>query len=276
MSKNGRLYFHDFGTGEMLDAVSAVMKKFGITYSEATKKISEERHLFAKSVKIKTRPRLLVDIVEGNMDDYADYWQGFHIPLAIVKMYAKLAKSVYLNETYSSRSTRTNPVFAYRFPSGNIKLYRPLSPDKEKKWGGNSTSEDIGGLMQLPKKGTICVITSSIKDVMVLRQHGFPAICFNGETYGVTKGSDSGKVVATIIEVLKKRFKRVLLFLDNDEAGVKSSIKWERNYNVPYTVLKTPKLKDISDYQKKYGPHKTFRIIKRLVSKKFKEDEVPF
>ena len=133
MSRQGRLYFHDFGTGEMLDAVSVVMKIFGLTYAEATKKISEERHLFTKTGKIKTRSKLLVDIVEGNMDEFAFYWQSFHIPLPIAKLYARVAKSVYLNETYSSRSTKANPVFAYRFPSGNIKLYRPLSPDKEKK-----------------------------------------------------------------------------------------------------------------------------------------------
>ena len=130
--------------------------------------------------------------------------------------------------------------------------------------------------MQLPRKGALCIITSSIKDVMVLRQHGFPAICFNGETYGSTKGSDSGKVVAAIIEVLRKRFKRVMLFLDNDEAGIKASIKWERNYSIPYAVLKTPGLKDVSDYQKRNGPHKTFRTIKRIISKTFKEHGTPY
>lgn len=111
---------------------------------------------------------------------------------------------------------------------------------------------------------------------MVLRQHGFPAICFNGEFYGNTKDSASGKVVSTIVDALKKRYKRVLLFLDNDEAGIKASIQLSRNYNVPYGVLKTPRLKDISDYQKKHGPHKTFRIIKKIISKTFKENEVPF
>lgn len=117
----------------MLDAVSVVMKKFGLTYVEATKKISEDRHLFSKTNKIKTRTKLLVDIVEGNIEEYYQYWQTFNIPLPIVKLYTKVAKSVYINETYSSRSTKTNPVFAYKFPSGNLKLYRPLSPDREKK-----------------------------------------------------------------------------------------------------------------------------------------------
>lgn len=104
---------------------------------------------------------------------------------------------------------------------------------------------------------------------MVLRQHGFPAICFNGEAYGSTKGSDSGRVVGSIIDILRKRFKRVLLFLDNDEAGIVASSKLGRNYNVQFITLKTPKCKDISDYQKRYGTYKTHRILKKLIAKTF-------
>lgn len=117
----------------MLDAVGAVMKKFSLTYTEAIKKIAAEKHLFTKTNKTITKKKLLVDIVEDEIDNYAQYWSTYQIPLSIVKLYAKVAKSVYLNETYSSRSTKNNPVFAYKFPSGNIKLYRPLSPDKERK-----------------------------------------------------------------------------------------------------------------------------------------------
>lgn len=130
--------------------------------------------------------------------------------------------------------------------------------------------------MQLPRKGKLCIITSSIKDVMVFKQHGFPAICFNGESYGINKDSESGKTVASTINILKKRYSYLLLFLDNDDPGVKASIKLQQMHHVPYTVSPAKELKDISDYQKKYGPQKTFRTIKKLISKQFRHDGLPY
>lgn len=130
----------------------------------------------------------------------------------------------------------------------------------------------MGGLLQLPKKGNLCIITSSIKDVMVLRQHGFPAICFNGEAYGVNKNSTSGKFVSDTITILKKRFKNVILFLDNDEPGIQAAVKLQQINSIPLMCLTVEK--DISDYQKKKGTHKTFRILKKMLSKKLRPHEL--
>lgn len=73
MSKKGRLYFHDFATGEMLDAVNVVMKKFGLNYVEATAKIQSERHLLPRVKQAISRPKQLIDVVDGAFEEYMFY-----------------------------------------------------------------------------------------------------------------------------------------------------------------------------------------------------------
>jgi len=58
---------------------------------------------------------------------------------------------------------------------------------------------------------------------MVLRQHGFNAVCFNGEGYGTSDKSYSE--LQPFIVGLKKRFKHIILFLDSDDAGVSYAMK---------------------------------------------------
>lgn len=272
------MYLHDFGNGRMYDAIAAVMEKFSLPYAEATKKIMDAKGEMS-TVEIPTVKRKQVDIVEGVLEDHYDYWKKYHIPINIVKKFATVAKSVFIDETFNSRSTKANPIFAYKFPSGNIKLYRPLSLDRAKKWMGNSTAEDIGGWLHLPLRGKICIITSSIKDVMVLRQHGFHAIAFNGEGYGLKKDSETWKTVSSAVTILKKRFKYVFFFPDNDNSGIEFGMQFTAVHHVSYFVL-SGKHKDISDYQKAKGIHSTFRTLKKLLSRSInryeRETTVPY
>lgn len=112
---------------------------------------------------------------------------------------------------------------------------------------------------------------------MVLRQHGFPAICFNGESYGKGDNEPTNKILQTYASIVKKRFKYQLLFLDNDAPGIAAASVISKKTGISY-VTTGSKFKDISDYQRKYGPQKTYRKLKKIITSKFKlrKDEVPF
>lgn len=139
------------------------------------------------------------------------------------------------------------------------------------------TSEDIGGLTQLPKNNTITFVTSSNKDVMVLKELGFPAICFNGESYGINKASKSYAVAKSVLDALKKRSKYLILFLDSDEPGLKATLGMAQAHKLMWVTTREGGPKDISDYYKKYGRKKTFRLVKKLIKKKvINNDEVPY
>lgn len=170
-------------------------------------------------------------------------------------------KSVYRNGKLHSKATKSNPIFAYSFPSGRIKLYRPLSVDKSKKWYGNSSSDDLGGFEQLPKKGNLLVITKSLKDTMVLCEMGIPALSFNAESVGVGENTD----YADLIKMLKYRFYNVVVLYDNDDAGIVAARKLCAKYNLRSIVLQ--KEKDISDLVFRYGKPKAFKQLKKRLSR---------
>ena len=260
----------------MYDLINFVETKFGLTYLQAVDRIHSDVSKMKVVIPVtKTTEELVFDFTPDDIKNSEHYWNEYKLPINVVAKYCFLAKSVYRNETFWGRSTRLNPIFVYKFISGHMKLYRPMAP-KTKKWAGNADCKDVGGFFQLQKRGVICFVTSSIKDVMVLRQHGFPAICFNGETYGTSENGDASKVVDMYFKILKSRFKYICLFLDHDSAGISSSAILGRKHRVPFVTTGSSE-KDISDFQKKYGVYKTYRLVKKLIRSQFKNKEnVPF
>lgn len=250
-----------------MDLVDVVRNKFNLSRIEALNRINDDLDLFG-SIQIEQAPPPIFDAIRGEMD--YRFWDDFNIPRSIVDRYAFQARTVYRNEDYWGRSTSANPIYVYKFTSGRVKLYRPKSPDPSKKWAGNSTAEDVGGIEQLPKKGKLLIITSSIKDVMVFTQHGFPAICFNGEGYGCDQSSESYFVVKNTIKALRKRFGKIVLFLDSDGPGIANASKFSRLHKVPFTYTNCEK--DPSDFQRRFGPKVTFRTIKKKLSKVLRDE----
>lgn len=266
-SKTGVLYFHDFAISKMYNWVDIVRSLFGLSYPKAIEKVRRDLPVIREHhADYKDKDDVELTVVLST--ERSSYWDQYGIgDETLARFGVHSVKSVYRDGELSKRSTTKNPIFAYLFPSGRLKLYRPYG-DKDK-WGGNSTVNDIGGLQCFPQKATLTFITSSIKDAMVLYELGFSAVCMNGEGYGVNPMSESYKVFADLLRSMRLRSKYVLLFLDSDEAGLTFAQKLDFAHGrIPF--MYTPKEKDISDYRKKYGYHKTMRMLKKLLSKKFK------
>ena len=110
----------------------------------------------------------------------------------------------------------------------------------------NTNSKQIQGYDQLPKQGDLCIITSSLKDVMCLFEMGIPAVAMQSEMRLPLRNQ---------IEELKQRFKQVAIFYDNDftnpnNPGQAMAAKICKEY-YPMSNIIIPdeyKLKDPSDY----------------------------
>ena len=108
----------------------------------------------------------------------------------------------------------------------------------------------------LPKKGNLLIITKSMKDVLTLKGLGYAAIAPQSENSYPKREQ---------IEVLKSRFDKILVFLDNDRAGLKAMASLRRMYRLLfYAIPLNYKVKDISDFHKKYGRAKTQQLIDSL------------
>lgn len=109
----------------------------------------------------------------------------------------------------------------------------------------------------LPKNGgDYLVITKSLKDVACLYSMGIPAIAPISENCFVTEAQ---------YKKLSSKFKNIILFYDNDLAGISHMNKFRKIFKDVFTLWIPRKLeaKDISDFYKKYGKEKTLRLIKK-------------
>lgn len=275
--KTGRLYLHDFGTDEHFDCIEIVKRKFKIGYIAALNQIINDSPKFEGNVSTELNEEIKLEYISG--PPKFDYFNKLGITDKTLKKYGVVnARAVYADESLLWRSTENNPIFIYQFPSSRFKAYRPLSKDSTKKWKSNSTIEDVSGFHQLPKSSKLLVITSSMKDVMLLRELGYNAIAFNSE--GIPTKGENGKFVAGLFEELKLRFEKIVFFMDNDLPGKQYSLKLTSHYRIPHILIPDNEPKDISDYAKKYGLRRTKRMFNKLIKKFINESErvfsVPF
>ena len=151
-------------------------------------------------------------------------------------------------------------MYAYKVYN-NFKVYRPLG-DKYTKWRNNLTEYDVQGYEQLPKKGDVCIITKSLKDVMCLYEMGIPAI---------SPSSESTWLPDTVLEDILKRFKRVLICFDRDGPGMRNLRKISLKTGLNGLIMhKKFKAKDVSDAIKANGFDKVKEYIYAEIDKEKK------
>ena len=145
----------------------------------------------------------------------------------------------------------------YRFKCDSItyaykigKKYKIYSPHSEHKWTSNTTNKHIQGYKQLPESGDLLILASSLKDVMCLHELGIPAIAMQSEMLMPSE---------KLIDHLKSRFKRIVVFYDNDftnpnNPGQTMAEKIRQKYW--FTNIFIPDVyqcKDLSDYVAKFN-----------------------
>lgn len=133
----------------------------------------------------------------------------------------------------------------------SVKIYQPFNKNGFK-WCTSTDSSVISLWTQVPEEGDKICICSSLKDALCLWSNtGIPAIATQGEGYTMSD---------TAINELKRRFKRVYVLFDNDEAGLIDGEKLCKQTGFINVVL--PKFeggKDVSDFYHTLQDKKLFR-----------------
>ena len=149
----------------------------------------------------------------------------------------------------------------------DIERWRCYWPGNKKyKFISNWKSFRLQGAHVIPKQGEYIVVTKSMKDVMVLHEFGIPAIAPISENCYLTDAQHAKLV---------KRFNKVIVFYDNDNAGIVNMQKFRKQHPELYTcwIPRKYEAKDISDYYAKYGKEKTQELINYAEEKINKEYE---
>ena len=116
-----------------------------------------------------------------------------------------------------------------------------------------------GHILTGEKEGTdVLTITKSLKDVMELYQLGYSSIA---------PSSESARIEDDFMRLLHKRFEKVIIFFDNDEAGITGAGKITYHHGINSIMIPIEyKTKDLSDTIKIHGLDKGKEIIKNLIN----------
>lgn len=240
-----QLLFKDHGTGECGNIVKFISLYTGLTnYNDILKDIVKQLNITTDTKLDSSKQYIpssetVIGIVRQKFTPTdINYWSQFNISEKTLKKFNVNSIKYYLcNGIVKGIYKEDNPMYAYKVYN-NFKIYRPLA-DKYTKWRNNLTEYDIQGYAQLPSKGDTLIITKSMKDVMCLYEMGIPAI---------SPSSESTFIPNDILEGLKKRFKRIIILFDRDNAGVKYLRKMSLKTGLEgLLVHKKFKAKDISD-----------------------------
>lgn len=200
-----------------------------------------------------------------NFSDTELFWWGRYGITSDILMRNSVysAKNISISNGITLRATVNNPIYIYSIPISNrFKWYRPKAV-KTEKWGGTMSKYDILGYNALPKKGKVLIITSSLKDAMVIQSMGFPSIAPSSESTLLDKA---------FIKELKKRFKYIFVLMDDDCAGHASATKYEVDYKLlnltPYGFNKFGK--DISDATFNKSTKKIKQWLQKIIRHKMK------
>lgn len=263
--KTKQLLFKDHGTGQCGNVIKFIELYTGITnYSDILKdiveklKITNDTQLVSSKQYIPLTETVIGVVRQEFTETDINYWKQFNISVETLRKFGVSSIKYYLcNGIVKSIYKEDNPMYAYKVYN-HFKIYKPLA-DKYTKWRNNLTELDIQGFKQLPKTGNILIITKSMKDVMCLYEMGIPAI---------SPSSESTFIPDKILEQLKKRFKRIIILFDRDEAGVKYLRKMSLKTGLEgMLVHKKFKAKDISDAIKLNGFEKVKKWLYEEIEK---------
>lgn len=284
--ESNKLMFIDFADDiKSRDCFSAVQEYFKLSNFYKTVEFIKSKLIDGKNIehtirhvkpkkfieKSSKKVKIFINTRDFNIKD-KQYWSKYGISkqnLIDDKVFA-VKKFKMVNTRKGNFLVRPYDIcYAYTdFKSNRIKLYRPFKKGKER-FLTNCKLNDIGGLKYLPKTGKQLVISKSYKDYRVLKNQGLNVVWFQNEGMFPSK---------EILLDLTNRFSNIIVFFDNDKAGIKASIKLTELLNshkkdisqavyIPIKFIEES-ITDPSDLVHKYNEEKlkSFLMYKKVLT----------
>ena len=269
---NGNLLYKDFGhPNHTFNCFGYVQKKFNLNFTQSLIRISNDFNLKlapatglltynTPTVHNKRIENKKVTVIKKKRRSWekrdAEFWLKFGINKEILSIFAVEPISYYwINENRFSCKSIT---YAFRF-GNKFKIYAPH--EKEKKWFSNTTKEIIQGYKQLPAKGDVLYITSSLKDIMSL---------YAMHMHGIALQSEMQMPSEMQMQMLQKRFKKIIVLYDNDfKSKDNPGQTMAKKICAKYNLVNMWGAKDVSDAIAVHG----FNTVKRFIYEKIQKTE---
>ena len=277
IDNSNHIRYKDHGNNAQGGLVDLLCEYWNCSFNQALDKICQ---LMIKDTNIVIKPKQIKTFTRKETDqltkievkvrpwrnyDY-EYWESYGITkpwLRYAEIYPISYKIVTKKENKADKGKRyvfPTDKYAYAFCERKegklqLKVYQPYNT-KGFKWCSKMDSSVIGLWTKVPKQGERIVIASSLKDALVLScQLHIPAICLQGEGYDISD---------TAINELKRRYKKIFISFDVDDAGIADGKKLANRTGFINIVPDLGKEKDYSDFFKSLKDKEQFKQLKSL------------
>lgn len=269
-----RIFYTDLSTRERGGLFDLLSNMWGVSYKEVLERINQDLSKFSSSSHIKSYAPCNIRTSNSynsstdlkcrtrewrNYD--IEYWESYGISLKWLK-YAEvypISHKIIIKDGKKYVFGADKYAYAYvEHKEGKVtlKIYQPFNKNGYK-WANKHDTSVISLWTKVPQQGDIICICSSLKDALCLWANtGIPSIAVQGEGYTISD---------TAINELKRRFNKVFILFDNDEAGLLNGEKLSQQTGFINVVL--PKFeecgnpKDISDLYNSLQDKEKFKDI---------------
>lgn len=278
MDNNNHIRFKDHGnTGIQGGLIDLLCKYWNCTFNQCIDKICtlmiKESDITIKPKQIRTFTRkesdtlskLQVTIRPWRDYDY-EYWKSYGITRQWLK-YAEIYPISY--KIITKKDSLTDKGKKYVFPTDKyaycfverkegklqLKVYQPFNKNGFK-WCSKMDASVIGLWTKIPEYGDRVIICSSLKDALVIScQLHIPTLCLQGEGYNISD---------TAIKELKRRYKKIFISFDTDEAGKMDGKKLAERTGFTNVIPDLDTEKDFSDYYRSLKDKEKFKQLQLL------------
>lgn len=265
-----RIYYTDLSTKDKGGIFDLLSNLWGTSYGNTLQRIYEDLPKFSTNLNVKAySPKtvsihnysqstdLQCKIREWKSHDI-EYWESYGISLEWLK-YAEvypISHKIVIKDGHRYVFGADKYAYAYvEHKEGKVtlKIYQPFNKNGYK-WSNKHDNSVISLWTKVPEYGEQICICSSLKDALCLWANtGIPSLAIQGEGYSISN---------TAINELKRRYKKVFILLDNDEAGLMDGEKLSAATGFINIVL--PEFeggKDISDLYHSLQDKEKFKEI---------------
>ena len=270
-----KVFYKDFGTGEHGSIFDLLGRMWNRTFSETITKIWDDiDRVKHNRINLNRTRRGVIhksnSILEVRTRQWFDYDMEYWNSYGISREWLEFGDVYPISHILITRDNITKIIpaekLAYVYVERkdgkvSLKVYQPKS--QRLKWLSKHDSSVWDLWSRLPDRGDTLFITSSRKDALCLWENtGIPSVSLQGEGY-VPKEK--------VINQLKQRFGRVIIFFDNDydkdeNHGHIYASRLSGMFDLDMVEIPSEyKSKDPSDLFKNHGAETFRRVIKGLV-----------
>jgi len=250
IDSNNRYKFKDFSSGYGGDGLNLVMHLFNLeSRGKASFKIIDDYNEYISNntytpLEYKPESKYAVSNYEIRNWSTLDkaYWQIYKLTSNLMEKYNVYPLSFYqMNKEDDGRildsiTIKSNFIYGYFREDGSLyKIYTPKNKDNK----FIKVKDYIQGSDQITFESKYLVILSSLKDLM----------CFKllqiGNTECIAPDSENSMIPTNFMKTYIDKFSKIIVLFDNDEPGIKSAKKYQKQYGFDYINLKLSK--DLSD-----------------------------